>query len=103
MLPQLQLEPSGHLVLDAECASRLGLQNVSDIDLTAVSALVTHKPVSVTEALLSILAIATVRKSITVELVHSIPRSGRLKVQQNRGEILQPLFSAMITHKCLKS
>lgn len=96
MLPQLRLEPSGHIVLDSKCSSPFGLQNVSGIDLTVVSALLTHKPVLVTEALLSILTMLIVRKSTTVEVVHTIPSAGALlKVQQRRGETLQALCTAM--------
>ena len=60
---QLKQEPSGALILDKECASRLGLQNVSKSDFNAISALVTCKPVFVTEATLSMLNIPIIEKS----------------------------------------
>ena len=85
---QLKKEPAGQLILDRECASRLGLQKLSDIDLSAISALITCKPVSVTEATLSILnnTMPIVEKSVRVDFILTNPRSGRLKFMHRPGK-----------------
>ena len=94
---QLKIEPLGKIVLDRECASRIGLQNVSDTNLNAISAMITCKPISVAEATLSMLQISIVDKSDKVEFILTNPRSGRLRILRRPGNEMA-LSYLSITH-----
>jgi hypothetical protein len=64
-------EPHGCLKLDTESASRLGLQNISPLQLKLIFTLITSKTISPIEAALTCIQIPIVQKSIVVKYIDS--------------------------------
>jgi hypothetical protein len=69
----MKCEPHGCIKLDTKSASRLGLQNISPLQLKLISTLITPKPISPIKATLTCIQIPIVQKSIVVKYIDSRP------------------------------
>jgi hypothetical protein len=69
----MKSEPLGTINIDPKNAKRLGLENLDPVQLQIISAMVTAKPVTSTEAAMTCLNIPIVQRSVQVVYIDSKP------------------------------
>ena len=94
----MKSEPHGTLNIDTANARRLGLDNLHPVQLQIISAMVTAKPVTSTEAAMACLGIPIVQRSSTVVYIDSKPPNMRT-TYITRSRILSIHSTVTYTHR----
>jgi hypothetical protein len=87
----MKCEPSGSLNLDVHATRALGLQNLTDLQLKMVAAFVLTKPVSPSEAAMSLLEYPMIERDVPVLYVDSAPPKLRTRILRASKTILHPI------------
>lgn len=89
----MKSEPTGSLRIDAHAAKNLGLEGVSETRLKVISAFVLSKPVSPSEAAMSLLEFPMIERDTTVLFYDSCPPQMRLRTLKAHSTVVHPVDS----------
>jgi hypothetical protein len=96
-------EPSGSLRIDAQAANSLGLENVSETRLKLISAFVLSKPVSPSEAAMSLLELSVIERDTPLLYYDSSPPQLRTKTLKAQSAVIHPVDSYCTRPKDLEN